>query len=970
MPIPLFLPLLAAPLLGAQPIDDQAALEGWWGSAAKMWMGDTAYRVKGLAFSDGVCEATFDDGVLIPVWSGKKPVSNRIVGMVYQGEGTLKVRFPERADAWGFANQRVLRGGDKREDLVPVAHEGQPWTTSFDRTLILSADPKVERMLLDLEPIGGGVGYVSAPEEGVDEVYVVTEKQSTLKVKAVATNLLPDRRRQLHRAGLDPIAMVRQDRLLHEELGMDGQHLRLLADFRTQSSLRVAYTQGKPVGSDAQDRWLTCFRDGLDTWGTGYRSMAFAQGDDTEGVRHFQRFSGEPFPSRDAEPSWPRLEPLEAVVTARIKPARNGNVQKAEVDAVLSLVAQGAGPGGLRYVALKLPATHTLPGSFQVDALTLEDGTPLPWVALSAEGTWKGLASTTTTATGQDATTTEESVSSTTTTAPSSPSTDSTSSVSTSLSTSTQGASAVDESDTTDSSSEPTDTSDGLDPITDRALNEFTEQRLEVIALLPRAVPDGRIVKVRLKWQGSWQYANWSWEGRPLGPTTGVQPLLPVVLGAPPSVGWGFTATVGVPTLTFRTVSVAVSGDTTRTWEDMGTNWKWVETTGTDARDVSVAVGRWVEYEEASASGLPAIRVHLFSAQAGAIQSFPPEARRVVSFLERFLPTYPRKEVELFQGAATFMDQALQKGFRTTADGLVGIQMVKKVGEDVGESNRLEQADPYLVQSMVARQVAWQVWGQQVGASTGRDAWLPRSLSDAFAAFYVRATQGRDAWDQVVQSLHDILTDKGEREDRYGQRSSIDRPLSLTGTPSISDLSGKLLSDYGTYFMAQMLRRRVGDKAYFRTLDRLAWDRAGQGLSTDELRVALERASGQDLKDFFDWWVGAGYLPTVVVHTWQEPAEGGNTVHGCIRSDIPFGTFELPVAVTDQLPQGAERKKRKKAGEAEAGRTVAALVPVVDGKGSFTVPGREGHVQVDVDPEELLLLWGARVVEGKEGCGE
>ena len=957
----MFLPFLFALLplaLAGNPIDDQASLEGWWTSAAKMWLGDTAYKVKGLQFSDGVCDARFNDGLLIPVWSGKKPVSHRIVGLVYIGDGTLQVRFPERADAWAFANHRVLQGGASVDALRPVAREGQPWETKFDRTLILSGDPKVERMLLDLEPVGGGVGYVATPENGVDEVYVVSEKQGTLKVKAVATNLLPDRRRQLHRAGLDPIAMVRQDRLLNEELGIDGEHLRLLADFRTAESLRVAYLQGKPAGRDAADRWLTCFRDGMDTWGTGYRSMAFAQGDDQDDVRHFQRFSGEPFPSRETAPGWPRMEPLEAVVQVSVKSARNGNIQKAEVDSTLSLTAQG---GALRHIALHLPADHTLPGSFEILELTLDDGTALPWVALTAEGTWKGVAAVATTATSAEGAVTAEGASTSDTPSGTTGETSSTTSGA-EPSSSTTVAAMADESDTTDASAMPTDTSDGLAPVTDRELNSFTEQRLEIIALLPKAIPAGRMVRVRLKWRANWQFANWSWEGRPLGPTTGPQPILPVILGAPPSVGWTFTATVGVPGITFRPVSVAVSGDTVRKWEDQGTNWKWVESVGADAHSVALALGRWVEYEEPSASGMPAVRVHMFSAQGWAVQQFPAEARRIVSFLQRFLPDYPRKEVEVYQGAAAFMNQALKDGFRDTNDGLAGIRMIKKVDEDVGESSRLVKEDKFLTQNLLARQIAWQIWGEQVGPASARDTWLPVALSDAFAAFYIRTTQGREAWDDRITGMRTMLTDTSEREDRYGQRESVNRPLSLTGTPSISDLSEKLQADYGFYFMAQMLRRRVGDVAFFRVIDRLAWDRAGQGVSTAQLQEALERASGQDLHDFFDWWVGGGYLPTVKVQV-REEANGDETiVHGCVTSNIPFGTFELPIAVTDQLPPGVEKKRGKKAkDEPVVGRTVEALVPVVDGKGAFTVPGREGRIQVDADNEGLLLLWSAKV---------
>ena len=54
--------------------------------------------------------------------------------------------------------------------------------------------------------------------------------------------------------------------------------------------------------------------------------------------------------------------------------------------------------------------------------------------------------------------------------------------------------------------------------------------------------------------------------------------------------------------------------------------------------------------------------------------------------------------------------------------------------------------------------------------------------------------------------------------------------------------------------MAEMLRLRIGDQAYFRALDALAEELAGGLVSTDQLREAFEATSETELSDFFDYF--------------------------------------------------------------------------------------------------------------------
>ncbi len=938
----------AGPGGGSLAVVDQASLNTWWHSTNALWMTDTAYRVDGTHLEDGVCSVDLHEGILMPVYSGKAPVSEQQVGVVFVGKGTLKVDFPDAGDAQAFGNQMVRRVGSDPDEVRGVAAEGEPFETQITRGMILSVDPQVRELLYELEPVGAGFVYRESADEEVDAEYVVTEKRGKLRARVIATNLLPDRRNALVELGLDPVAMLRQDRMLHDELGFPGEHVRLVADFNTDTSFRVAAEQGATLGARGYDQWVTCFRDGLGQSGLGYRSLAFTYGEDNQGDHHFQRLSGEAWRPAEGESSVKpavRLDPVSADVLVEARPANFfSNAQRAKVDSTITLQAHGA---PLRHVIMGLPADYAVKGTWKMRSLTLEDGTPVPWVALSADLPHRDTAALDLT---QDSTAGGE-VS------------EDVGSVSQQDGTSSgPGGGTGAEASAGEVEADLGETVDIGEAGESRNLIENTGYRYEIIALLPELVPVGEQVKLVVDWEADWQYANWSYQGRPLGTTTGFQPVLPEILPELYENAWDFHLKMAVPGVSLRTFSVAAAGDTIDKWDDVdSTGRRWVETQGEDARDVGVAIGQWKERDEPAGAGMPAVSVHLFFDTAGALTSFPPEVRRVVSFLERFLPDYPQEEVEVYQGAGSFAGTAMRSGFYDATHGLVGVTTVKQytmAGDDldVGEASTVAKENPHLAQIMIARQVAHQYWGQLLAPATSRDRWLETALSDAYAAYYVRAALGKDPFDERLEVVRNNLENPTERAETYRQVNRYRRPYSLTGSTALSDVPHKMRAEYGFYFMTHMLRRKVGDQLYFLALDNLAANYRGETLSTEQFQRAMEAASGQDLGPYFDYWVHGGSIPDLTLQLRFDQGEQGMSVHGCLGTDVPFGLVEVPVQLFDP----------------KTGRIAAGPVKVVQGLGSFTIAGWQNQPEVELDPEKLILAYGRKVdtIKGSSRCEE
>ena len=914
----------------------QKELNRWWLASKSMWLGKDAYEAEGTTFSDGQCSTTFRDGIIIPVYTGKPPLSERVVGIVFVGKGELSMSFDNRADAWSFANHMVLKGQKTAEEMLPVARESAPYTVGISRAMILGADPMVEKILLNRMPVGAGV-FRSTGTDGVNEEYVVTESRGKVRAKMISTNLLPQRTLRLEQAGLDVIAMLRQDRLMNEELGYDGSNLRLISDFRTDDRFYVASHEGSGVGPTDHDQWLTCFKDPLGQSDVGEQNIVFAHGEDGEGNRHSQRISGKGFDREEgrvvARPAM-GMEAVHADSKVLIRPVQRRNYMAVDVESLLEVRAVG---GPTQHVALSMPTERSDRKDYQLLAVETEDGKPLARVSLHADtaffvrgdGNIQSDTSSTAIEEGAD---------------PADVSTLDVSLPQSALS----GAGGDDGSQDMASLGNESEENSPEDPsgelemdtvssdIEDSVLFQITPFRAEILVLLPEAIPEGETTKIRVKWKTKWLNNNRTFQGRYMGVTTGARRFLPELLPSPGGTVWHARTELTYPPGKFFPLEGAVSGNTLQ--DEVGDDgWRTIKADQPHARFASVGVGKWLLHTEPATQNLPAVRVNLMSSDAFGLSEFPPEVRRAVSFMQRFLPELGQEEIEVYQDASMLPSMARRADFRYGRSGLLRLRTVKTTS--VGSNTEVQDKYPALMQTMLARQVAHQYWGQRTPPNTSRDEWLIDALADAYGAFYIRAGLGKDVWQQRIEEVRALLeapVDRGENDEVKRLR----RPISLTTPGQLSDISSVKRDDYGFLLVADTLRERVGNTAFFLGLDRLAQRRKHERVSTDDLQAILEETSGQDLSDFFDFWVHGGRIPKVTLDYAVVPsAEGTQTVEACVVSDIPFGSFDIPVEIKD------------------ANGEVAALVDIDDGVGQFSVDNRAGDISVYLDKEKHMILY-------------
>jgi aminopeptidase N len=151
---------------------------------------------------------------------------------------------------------------------------------------------------------------------------------------------------------------------------------------------------------------------------------------------------------------------------------------------------------------------------------------------------------------------------------------------------------------------------------------------------------------------------------------------------------------------------------------------------------------------------------------------------------------------------------------------------------------------------LVLHELAHSFWGNLVTARSWSDFWL----NEGITTFMVAALEER-RWDRVAYEQELAL---GRRRYDRARRAGRDRALVSDAWSRASDMSGPVTYSKGALVMA-LLRHELGEKAFWSGLR--AYTRAGaaaaHGVVTDDLRRAMERASGRALGPFFATWVYA-----------------------------------------------------------------------------------------------------------------
>ena len=229
--------------------------------------------------------------------------------------------------------------------------------------------------------------------------------------------------------------------------------------------------------------------------------------------------------------------------------------------------------------------------------------------------------------------------------------------------------------------------------------------------------------------------------------------------------------------------------------------------------------------------------------------------------------------------------------------------------------------------SVIAHEIAHQWFGDSVTESTWADVWLSEGFATYFAGLFLQRYEGEDVFQSYMKNAATRIF-AYEKEKRA--------PIFDRDTENLLDILNANSYQKGSWVL-HMLRSNLGDEIFFRGIRNYYAAHKNSVATTEDLRTALEKASGKNLRPFFTRWIYDSGHPQYEL-TWQWRARQRD-LRLELKQTQPGNAFldHVPISIT------TARGKRD-----------IVLKPV--GKQLiFTVPLREQPTALELDPDNILL---------------
>ncbi len=227
----------------------------------------------------------------------------------------------------------------------------------------------------------------------------------------------------------------------------------------------------------------------------------------------------------------------------------------------------------------------------------------------------------------------------------------------------------------------------------------------------------------------------------------------------------------------------------------------------------------------------------------------------------------------------------------------------------------------------IAHEIAHQWFGQAVGWKNYHEQWLSEGFAQYFAALYAKERRGESAFRDVLRQFRRWAIDDSDQGPVYlGYRLGH-----IKGEPRVFRA---LVYNKGAAVL-HMLRRMIGDGAFFDGLKTFYANNRFKKAGTDDLRRAMEAASKRDLNRFFERWIYDNGIPRLRYTT---TTEGSDLI---VRFEqAADDLYDIPVTVAVTYTDG---------------KTTEAVVVVSDASAEARIPLAGTIRSVDANPDGATL---------------
>jgi len=312
--------------------------------------------------------------------------------------------------------------------------------------------------------------------------------------------------------------------------------------------------------------------------------------------------------------------------------------------------------------------------------------------------------------------------------------------------------------------------------------------------------------------------------------------------------------------------------------------WTYTETESIPPYCIIVAVGEFAQIDMADAQITPLSYYVPQPDKAYAVSGFS-AANPSLKFFQETVAAYPYEKLALIVGATRFggMENSSAIVFPNRlldSNGADPLSAVFKVRQGLVE--------------VVAHEIAHQWFGDSVTESSWSDLWLSEGFATYFAGLMVQRYEGEARFNDYMQRAADAYF-SFERKTRI--------PIHDTETEDLLKLLNANNYQKGAWVL-HMLRKELGDEDFFRGIRNYYDAHRGSLASTEDLRAALEKASGKHLQEFFARWVyGTGHPRYELSWHWAAKSKQLRLVLDQTQPEAAF-----PNAVMVQIANGNSKR--------------------------------------------------------------
>jgi aminopeptidase N len=302
-----------------------------------------------------------------------------------------------------------------------------------------------------------------------------------------------------------------------------------------------------------------------------------------------------------------------------------------------------------------------------------------------------------------------------------------------------------------------------------------------------------------------------------------------------------------------------------------------------------------------------------------------------LTYFSQLIAPYPYEKLALIVGATRFGGMENSSAIVFSSNLLVPnptARVSEKFGIPVGNVD------------VVAHEIAHQWFGDSVTESTWADLWLSEGFATYFAGLFIQKHEGEERF-------RGYMKEAAETAFAYEKRTRT--PLYDRNTEDLFKLLNGNNYQKGAWVL-HMLRSRLGDEAFFRGLRIYYTAHRNSTASSEDLRAALEQASGKKLKEFFARWVyGSGHPIYELDWGTAEFAGAGTSLVVRLNQKQLDQAFLDPVTI--EVVNGTAKERF-----------------VIQPTGKLTVksfPLKQQPDEIRIDPDETLLKEVAPEVRGQ-----